>query len=121
MKSPKELIKEYKDKKIVFNLIDYKGKHFIIQDQNKEQDEMNYMDIIIGTITKQEAMNPTYSRNHIENCTYYGIPAYIGDDEDMQARYEAEIHLPDCICEDCQNVEFVEVADVEEEDDSNYY
>lgn len=72
-------------KQIVYNLIDYKGKHEIIQDIGYP--DKYGMDFVIGTITKKEALSPRYIENHLASCGYYGIPAYLGGDEDMVKVY----------------------------------
>ena len=62
---------------------DYKGKWFVLQDEDIEDDfsmEAHYdVDYYTG-----EGL-----REHVENCRYYGIPAYIGADKDLHARIEA--------------------------------
>lgn len=67
-----------------FNTIDYKGKYYIIQDKEIQDD----MDIIIGEISKDSALDPDYILNHKENCCYYGIPCYSGKDEEMLKAYK---------------------------------
>lgn len=63
--------------------IDYKGKYFILCDEDMV-DDMDYVipyinvDIIIS--------NDFYLQNHIDDCFYYGIPSYIGKDEELKKR-----------------------------------
>jgi hypothetical protein len=49
-----------------FNLIDYKGKYYLIQDQEIEDD----MDFVVGVIRKDEALKKEFARNHRANCRY---------------------------------------------------
>ena len=65
-----------------FKLVDYKGKHYIIQDKLYD------LDYEIGEIEKEKAIDKIFSEIHISNCKYYGIPAYIGKDEDMNNIYK---------------------------------
>lgn len=63
--------------------IDYKGKHFIIQDEIDEDCfdiEDPYVDVerIIG--------DDKLLLQHIQDCNYYGIPSYIGSDKDLKKR-----------------------------------
>jgi len=60
---------------------DYKGKWFILQDEN-----------IPANFTRKE-INTEYVMNeglmeHVENCLYYGIPAYIGQDQELLDKIE---------------------------------
>ena len=63
-------------------LIDYKGKHYIIQDKVFE------LDYVIGEISKEEALRPAFIKNHKASCLHYGIPPYIGDDEELKKVYK---------------------------------
>ena len=65
--------------------IDYKGKYFMLQDEDIPLDDM---DFVIGKMTKEQ-ITEGFLRNHVENCNYYGIPAYIGYDKMLKARIEA--------------------------------
>jgi len=67
-----------------FNTIDYKGKYFIIQD--KDIDDEYGMDFVNGEITKKAAIS--IAEGHKENCRYYGIPPYIGKDKDLKKIYK---------------------------------
>ena len=73
---------------MLINKIDYKGKWFVLQDLDIE-DEYG-MDFIIDQI---ESDNLTESEliEHIENCNYYGIPAYIGNNEKLIDRLKNEV------------------------------
>lgn len=63
-----------------FYLVDYKGKATVIQD------ELFELDIEVGTITKDQAIEESPMRK--EDAEYYGIPAYIGDDKDLLRLYD---------------------------------
>jgi hypothetical protein len=58
---------------------DYKGKWFVLND---EPDDM-YGDI--GTMEYAETTDE-FLVEHIEACTYYGIPEYIGRNEELKRR-----------------------------------
>lgn len=63
--------------------VDYKGKHFIITDENMLED----LDIInvyvdVETIIKNSLVL------HVMDCIYYGIPAYIGKDEKLRKKID---------------------------------
>jgi len=64
--------------------VDYKGKYFILQDK----DYLDDMDLIIGTMSKEGAMEPEFVEYHKETCLYYGIPAYLGKDQELKKIYE---------------------------------
>ena len=66
-----------------FLLIDYKGKHYTINDKIVN-DAYEYQ---IGKITKEEALDKEFVVNHKALCIYYGIPAYIGKDKEMNGAY----------------------------------
>ena len=68
-----------------FTLLDYKGKHFVIQDKNYE---LEYLDYPIGSISKREALKPKFIKRHKANCRHYGIPCYFGKDKDMLKAFE---------------------------------
>ena len=59
----------------------YKGKYFVIDVE--EDDMFGY----IGFITKRHALKEEFIKTHKENCDYYGIPCYLGDDKDMNRVY----------------------------------
>lgn len=65
-----------------FLKIDYKGKHFVIQDR-----VLDVMDFEVGKISKEDALKPEFVKAHKECCLYYGIPDYIGDDKEMNEAY----------------------------------
>lgn len=60
-------------------LIDYKGKYFIIAD-SIDENEMS-----VGTIEDEE-ITDEFLKDHIELCQHYGIPPYIGYDENLEER-----------------------------------
>lgn len=62
-----------------FYLIDYKGKFTIISDNI---DELDYE---VGTISKERAIQEAEERK--ANAEYYGVPAYIGKDEELKQIY----------------------------------
>lgn len=66
--------------------LDYKGKHFILQDENTEEDGMDFRLPYINTEFIVE--NDINLENHVAQCQYYGIPAYIGGDTDLHERIE---------------------------------
>jgi hypothetical protein len=69
-----------KDEKIEssFSLIDYKGKFTIIMDKGM----VDEMDVVVGEISKEQAMKEVEWRK--EDALHYGVPAYVGDDEDLK-------------------------------------
>lgn len=64
-----------------FLLADYKGKYTVIIDEDRE----DMFDVIVGEITKKDAIKE--ARERIGDCNYYGIPAYVGSDEDLNKIY----------------------------------
>lgn len=64
--------------------MDYKGKWFVLQDADIPDDfadvrpEIN-LDWVMGEGLKE----------HVENCLYYGIPAYLGKDKELNHRISA--------------------------------
>ena len=65
--------------------VDYKGKGFILMDKDRV-DEDDYVIPFIDVsyiLTHQSAL-----KEHVESCVYYGIPAYIGSDRDLEDRIE---------------------------------
>jgi hypothetical protein len=65
-----------------FYLINYKNKFSVIQDKLYELDEG------VGTITKAHALQPEVVDYRNKSARYYGISAYIGDDEDLKKMYK---------------------------------
>lgn len=61
--------------------ISYKGKHFIICDK----DTVDEFDIILNYIDVEKVIKENLE-SHVADCAYYGIPAYLGDDVELQAR-----------------------------------
>ena len=70
------------NKRDKFHLVDYKGKFNIICD---ELDEMDYP---VGEITRKEAIDVNEASWRNENARYYGVPAYIGKDKELNKIYE---------------------------------
>lgn len=57
----------------------YKGKWFILQDETDEDDyPAPYIDVAWAM---REGL-----REHVENCRYYGIPPYVGNDKDLNKK-----------------------------------
>lgn len=67
------------EKKIV--AVDYKGKHFILCDEDCIDD----MDILDENIAIQHEIDHNLE-NHVSDCHYYGIPAYIGNDSRLKEK-----------------------------------
>ncbi len=67
-----------------FYRIDYKGKYFTIEDEVVDE----VLDVIIGKISKEEALKPEFIKEHKANCLYYGIPPVITSDKDLKKAYE---------------------------------
>jgi hypothetical protein len=65
--------------------IDYKGKWFVLQD---EDIVLDFMDYEIGKMSKEDALKPEFVQEHNENCLYYGIPSYCGKDLDLLKAYK---------------------------------
>jgi hypothetical protein len=59
--------------------LDYKGKHFILQDADIELD---FMDDEIGEVDS-EHLTQDFIESHVDCCMYYGIPAYYGKDKEL--------------------------------------
>lgn len=66
----------------MFNLIDYKGKFTIIMDKGREDD----LDYIVGEISLEDAIKECPER--IGDAMYYGVPAYLGDNEELRRIYK---------------------------------
>ncbi len=60
---------------------DYKGKHFIIQDE----DTLDVFDILNPYIDAEDVIKH-HLESHVEDCHHYGIPAYIGADKELHRR-----------------------------------
>lgn len=64
--------------------VDYKGKHFILYDEDRLDDEMddiiNYIDV--------DTVITTDLADHVSSCMYYGIPAYVGSNEELKKEIE---------------------------------
>lgn len=59
---------------------DYKGKWFVLQDEGMEDDFGLRPEINVEYVTNAGL------REHVENCQYYGIPAYIGQNKELRAK-----------------------------------
>ena len=65
--------------------VDYKGKHFVIQDE----DTLDDFDILDEFVDVEKIVNnPTLLKSHVYQCIYYGIPSYLGSDEKLKAQIE---------------------------------
>lgn len=63
--------------------VDYKGKHFTIQDELDEEGfdiEDPYVDV------EKIIADDKLLTQHIQDCNYYGIPPYLGKDKDLIER-----------------------------------
>lgn len=65
--------------------IDYKGKWFILQDKDRFDEDGYGMDYSIGEIDIDD-ISDEFLEDHVENCMYYGIPAYLGNNEELLDR-----------------------------------
>jgi len=65
-----------------FKLADYKGKHFVIVD------ELGELDFLAGEIDKEQALDKDFIKAHRASCDHYGIPCYVGNDDDMKEAYK---------------------------------
>lgn len=75
-------------KKIVAT--DYKGKWFSLCDEN----ELDVMDFERKEINTDWVVGEGL-QEHVENCIYYGIPAYLGKNKDLHekiAKLEKELN-----------------------------
>ena len=61
--------------------IDYKGKWFVLQDEVWD----DAFETEIGEIDDED-ITDEFLEEHIENCMYYGIPEYVGKDENLIKR-----------------------------------
>ncbi len=73
-------MKKLKKQSKEFFLVDYKGKYTVIQDKLWDDD------VCIGLISKDQAIKQAKER--LDDCRYYGIPAYIGQDKDLLEKYK---------------------------------
>lgn len=61
--------------------VDYKGKWFTLQDELYEEGfDFERKEIDVDLVIEKSL------KEHVKNCIYYGIPAYIGKDEKLKAR-----------------------------------
>lgn len=65
--------------------LNYKGKHFILADDDVEED-WEGLDLYVDA--DKVSSKETLLRSHVEACRYYGIPAYIGKNTELKARIE---------------------------------
>lgn len=63
--------------------IDYKGKYFMIQDELDDEG----MDFEIGEISAEE-ITDKFLADHVLQCIYYGIPPYMGKNEELKSRID---------------------------------
>lgn len=61
--------------------VDYKGKHFIIQDE-----DALYEGDITDPYVDVDGVIEHNLEEHVDACLYYGIPAYIGSDKKLKER-----------------------------------
>lgn len=63
--------------------VDYKGKWFVLTDADRRDDmDFERPEINIEYVT-------TYGlRGHVENCRFYGIPAYVGNNKFLSDQIE---------------------------------
>ncbi len=60
---------------------DYKGKHFVLQDDNLVDPAFEY---VIDYINVDMIINNDKAlKEHIADCIYYGIPAYSGNNKEL--------------------------------------
>ena len=67
-----------------YQQLDYKGKYFVLQDSEAELDHMDYP---IGEMDDKE-ITDGFLQGHVQNCRYYGIPAYFGKNKDLHRRID---------------------------------
>ncbi len=60
---------------------DYKGKWFVLEDGDPAQNERPEVNL--------EYVMGVGLSDHVENCRYYGIPAYVGSDTALHAKIQA--------------------------------
>lgn len=65
--------------------VDYKGKHFIIMDEDCI--DLGW-DEVIGYINMEWVIENGL-RPYVHDCIYYGIPAYIGADNELKTKIQA--------------------------------
>jgi hypothetical protein len=73
----KRLFGKNEMKKIIAD--DYKGKWFVLQDEDVECEYER------KEINVEYVMNEGL-KEHIENCRYYGIPSYHGDNKELKEK-----------------------------------
>lgn len=72
-----------------YNMFDYKGKYFTLFDEEYIPDDMDKADglVKIGEITEKK-LTDEWLLNHIDSCAYYGIPPYLGGNEELYKRID---------------------------------
>ena len=61
--------------------VDYKGKHFVIQDKLYLDDtEDEFVDV------EKVISDDRLLKDHVLNCAWYGIPCYLGKDQSLHDR-----------------------------------
>ena len=61
--------------------VDYKGKHFMIFDE----DAVGDFDILDPYVDAEKVIKE-HLKSHVADCIYYGIPAYVGKDEELKKK-----------------------------------
>lgn len=62
--------------------VDYKGKHFILMDENIIENDSVLSTYIDGSaVVESRALLAA----HVADCLFYGIPPYIGEDNKLRA------------------------------------
>jgi len=67
----------------MFCLTDYKNKHYVICDRDRVHED----DFVVREMTRKEVIDEDFVKRHKELCKYYGIPPYIGNDENLLKVY----------------------------------
>lgn len=63
--------------------VDYKGKHFVLMDENR----LDVFDDVNEYINVEKLLNNDFMLiRHVEDCLYYGIPAYIGNNKELNEK-----------------------------------
>lgn len=62
----------------------YKGKHFVLEDEDCVDEFDIIDDIDVGRVISNESS----LRNHVVDCIYYGIPAYIGNNKELKDKID---------------------------------
>ena len=64
--------------------VDYKGKHFVLMDKDRVDDIFDIVDdnIDIKTVIEKNL------KAHVMDCIYYGIPAYVGSNKELENKID---------------------------------